>query len=110
LSEAEASLENGAMTKAEQRQRVVADFEQSGLSRREYCAKHRLSVSTLDNWRRRVGATRHKQFVRVELSHARLPGRLSLVLTNGRRIETETGFDERELTRLIRAAESGLSQ
>jgi transposase-like protein len=97
------------MTNAEQRQRVVADFEQSGLSRREYCAQHQLSVNTLDNWRRKVKAA--TKFVRVELSPTRQrQGRLTLVLTNGRRIETEAGFDERDLTRLIHAAESGLSQ
>jgi transposase-like protein len=96
------------MTKAEQRQRVVADFEQSGLSRRDYCSQHQLSVNTLDNWRRKAKAT--TKFVRVEVSRTRQHSRLTLVLTNGRRIETEAGFDEHELTRLIRAAESGLSQ
>lgn len=97
------------MTKAEQRQRAVADFEQSGLSRREYCAQHRLSVNTLDNWRRKVKTA--TKFVRVEVAARALHhSRLTLVLTNGRRIEIEAGFDEDELTRLIRAAESGLSQ
>jgi transposase-like protein len=82
------------MTNAQQRQRVVADFEQSGLSRRDYCAQHRLSVNTLDNWRRKARLT--AKFVRVEVSPARSGG-LTLVLTNGRRIETEAGFDEHEL-------------
>ena len=93
------------MTNAEQRHRVVADFEQSGLSRRQYCARHRLSVSTLDNWRRRVKAA--AKFVRVEVSPAPAHHqRFTLVLTNGRRIETEMGFDEHDLARLIRAAEA----
>lgn len=94
------------MTKAEQRRRVVADFEQSGLSRSDYCARHQLSVNTLDNWRRKV---KMAKFVRVEVTQARY-SRLTLVLTNGRRIETEAGFDEQELRRLIRAAETSLSQ
>ena len=96
------------MTNAEQRQRAVADFERSGLSRQQYCAQHQLSVNTFGNWRRKVKAAK---FVRVEVERTPMPppGRLSLVLTNGRRIETETGFDERELARLIRAAESSLS-
>ena len=97
------------MTNAEQRLWVVADFEQSGLSRRDYCAQHQLSVNTLDNWRRKIKAA--TKFVRVEVSPApQHQGRLTLVLTNGRRIETEAGFDEHELTRLIHAAESGLGQ
>ena len=93
------------MTNAEQRQRVAADFEQSGLSRRQYCAQHRLSVNTLDNWRRGVkGAAK---FVRVEVGpEPARHKRFTLVLTNGRRIETETGFDEHDLARLIRAAEA----
>jgi transposase-like protein len=95
------------MTNAEQRQRAVTDFEQSGLSRRDYCAQHQISVNTLDNWRRKVKAA--AKFVRVEVTPAR-HSRLTLVLTNGRRIETEAGFDERELTRLIHAAENGLSR
>ena len=97
------------MTTAEQRQRVVAHYEQSGLSRRDYCAEHRLSVNTLDNWRRKVRATT-KKFVRVELTPAPSRSRLTLVLTNGRRIETEAGFDEGELTRLIGAAETRRSE
>ena len=94
------------MTNAEQRQWVVADFEQSGLSRHQYCARHQLSVNTLDNWRRKVKAA--AKFVPVEVSPAQAPPhrRFSLVLTNGRRIETETGFDEHDLARLIRAAEA----
>lgn len=97
------------MTTAEQRQRVVADFEKSGLSRRDYCARQRLSVNTLDNWRRKGKAA--TKFVRVDVTQPRQHhGRLTLVLTNGRRIETDAGFDEQELTRLIHAAEGGLSQ
>lgn len=93
------------MTNAEQRQRVVADFEQSGLSRQQYCAQRRLSVNTLDNWRRQVKAT--TKFVRVEVSHTQpRHSRFAVVLTNGRRIETEAGFDERDLARLIRAVEA----
>jgi transposase-like protein len=91
------------MSNAEQRQRIVAGFEQSGLSRQEYCAQHQLSVNTLDNWRRKVKAS--AQFVRVEVTQTRT-SRFTLVLANGRRIETEAGFDEHDLRRLIRAAEA----
>ena len=84
---------------------MAADFEQSGLSRRQYCARHQLSVNTLDNWRRRVKAA--AKFVRVKVSPPQARhNRFTVVLTNGRRIETETGFDEHDLARLIRAAEA----
>jgi transposase-like protein len=95
-------MENGAMSKAEQRERTVADFEQSGLSRHQYCAQHKLSVHTLDSWRRKAKTPR---FVRVQPS-PQTPSQYTVVLTNGRRIETSSGFDEHELARLIHAVES----
>jgi hypothetical protein len=101
------------MTNAEKRQRVVTDFEQSGLSRREYCSRIHLSVNTLDNWRRKVKMRAAPKFARVEiaaLARQSSSSRLTLVLVNGRRIETEAGFDEHEVARLIRAAENSVNQ
>jgi transposase-like protein len=34
---------------------LVAAFEQSGVSRRAFCARHGVSVSTFDWWRKRLG-------------------------------------------------------
>lgn len=99
------------MSNAEQRQRVVTDFEQSGLSRQQYCAQHQISVNTLDNWRRKVKAAKFVR-VRVDVTPTRpvRHSRFAVVLSNGRRIETETGFDEHELVRLIRTVESVAGQ
>ncbi len=91
------------MTKAEQRRQVVEEFERSGLSRGEFCSERNLSVGTLDNWRRKV---RRTTFVRLQLAQAAVQSGLTLILTNGRRIETRGSFDEQELARLIRAAEA----
>jgi hypothetical protein len=35
-------------------QRLVSEFEQSGMRRKEFCAAHGLSMHTLDAWRRRI--------------------------------------------------------
>jgi hypothetical protein len=83
--------------------RVVEDFAASGMTRREYCARHRIAVSTLDSWRRSHKSGPKLVEVRIE---APAPGGFALVLGNGRRIETSWQFAEAELTRLIRVAEA----
>ena len=94
--------------------RLVAEFERSGLERKEFCAAHGLSVPTLDAWRRRVTTSASKeQMVPVEIvaGHAgmrpRRPGVMErqghfrIVLGDGLGIEVEPGFDAAELRRLL---------
>ena len=40
-------------------ERLVSEFEQSGLRRKEFCETRGLNVFTLDAWRKRL--TRHSQ-------------------------------------------------
>ena len=104
----------------EEAARLAAEFETSGLRRREFCARHDLTVSTLDAYRRRFGRrtgakaeskpAAQRRWVAVELS-----GRptvsvgdrsgLALALANGRRIEIGPGFDAGTLRQLVRALE-----
>lgn len=44
----------------------VARFEGSGLTRREYCARHDLAPATLDYWRRRLRLEPAPVFVPVQ--------------------------------------------
>ena len=84
---------------------LVEGFAKSGMTRREYCAKHGIGMSTLDYWRR----ARRKQkptLVRVAMEEAQLQTGFALVLANGRRIESSWSFVEADLQRLIRAAEA----
>jgi hypothetical protein len=98
---------------AEEVEKIVVDFERSGLGRREYCERSGIPLPTLDWYRRRVHSSRHA----VKLARVRVEGSaksaaaiggakdgFALVLGNGYRIETSWGFDEKELTRLIRVA------
>lgn len=93
-------------------ERIVIDFERSGMSRRAYCDREGIPLPTLDWYRRRVRVSRGSANlvpVRVEktasarLTEAAHDG-FALVLSNGRRIETGWNFEENQLARLIRVA------
>jgi hypothetical protein len=83
---------------------LVEGFTRSGLTRREYCAKHKIAVTTLDYWRRAQDSQANLVEVAIE-SQPQLGG-FVLVLGNGRRIESSWKFGEAELARLIRVAEA----
>jgi transposase-like protein len=81
---------------------IVEGYAASGMTRREYCEQHGISISTLDYWRRRQQKRPKLVEVAIETQPA---GGFALILTNGRRIESSWGFAEGDLARLIRAAE-----
>jgi hypothetical protein len=92
---------------------LVAEFEASGLGRREFCARRGVALSTLDLYctrQRRAAASAEPssgaKLVPVELSGVTRSNRepcgsgLTLVLANGK-IEVERDFDETTLKRLL---------
>src|SRR3954463_11803530 len=93
-------------------ERLVAEYEASGLGRKAFCEKHGLSLSTLSRHRKRQrlgnSPAGDDRFVAVELRDApRLPKagpgtELAVVLSSGRRIEIRGGFDAKVLQQLIR--------
>lgn len=105
MREREAS-ENGEMRSKEEIRRIVEGFAKSGMTRREYCARRGVAMTTLDYWRRA-----HRQQkptlvpVAIQEAHEPLAG-FALVLTNGRRIESSWRFAEADLEKLIRVAEA----
>ena len=97
-------------------ERLVSEFEQSGLRRKEFCETHGLNVFTLDAWRKRIAQSKvQEKIVPVEIvEDGALPGAMRaaslgqsvqfrIVLSRGLRIEVEPGFDAAELWRLIAA-------
>ena len=90
------------MLSKEEKQRIVDGFFHSGMSRREYCQKHNIPVTTFDYWRR-IRKSK-PNLVEVALETQPVAG-FALVLANGRRIESSWRFAEADLLRLIRAAE-----
>jgi hypothetical protein len=81
---------------------IVDGFAKSGMTRREYCEKHRIAMTTLDYWRRAQKSKPKLVEVAIEAQPA---GGFALVLGNGRRIESSWKFAEADLTRLLRVAE-----
>ena len=96
---------------AEETARLVAECERSGLTRREYCQRHGIRLTTFDYYRRRARAQPRKaaRLVPVRIvspeATAAAAGGFTLVLVNGRRIEGNWGFAEEALARLLRVAE-----
>jgi transposase-like protein len=99
-------------------ERLVSEFQQSGLDRKEFCAAHGLSVHTLDAWRRRIAGFR-QEIVPVKIVADRAApksamraasleqgGQFRVALADGLRIKVKPGFDAAELRRLIAALDS----
>ena len=93
--------------------RLAAEFEQSGMTRKAFCARLGLSVATLDNYRKRHRSSTplaDSRILPVEWmpstaqasnSMAVDRGGLWVELANGRRIEVASGFDATTLERLL---------
>ena len=99
---------------AEEVERMLKGYEESGLSRRQYCGREGIAVTTLDYYRQRLtrkaAAARKRSGsklveVKVEAAAAETRSVFALVLANGRRIESGWNFGDDELARLIRIAE-----
>ena len=62
----EQSAENGGMRSKEEIRGIVERFAKSGMTRREYCARHGIGMSTLDYWRRAQRNRKPKQNRRLK--------------------------------------------
>ena len=93
------------MRSKEEIQDIAEGFAKSGMTRREYCAKHDVTMAALDYWRR-VGRKRKPALVPVAIEQARPLTSFALVLSNGRRIESSWDFIASDLEKLIGVAES----
>lgn len=111
----------------EEADRLVMEYEQSGLTRRVFSRQHGISLATLDNYRRQracgtgqtpdadpaTASTSAVTFVPVELvERSRLHGQtegnvasIYLEMARGRRIAVTAGFDAATLARLIAVLE-----
>jgi len=92
--------------------RLVAAYEASGLSQREFCSQEGLALATLSRYRRRRQETRPENggsgWVAVEVAGREQrkaePG-LTVLLAGGRRLEVGNGFEAKTLQQLVRALE-----
>ena len=98
----------GKLTERSQQMRqmrqMLEEYKTSGLSRREFCQKRSIPLTTFDYWRTQLRAK--PRLVKVEVARPDQAAQsLTLRLANGRSIENLWRFDEEELARLIRIAE-----
>jgi hypothetical protein len=99
-------------------ERLVAEYEGSGLRRTDFCRQRGLSLSTLARYRRRQEQTAGevtggKQWLAVEVSGGaarmgdEIASGVAMVVPGGRRIEVDRGFDVETLKRLLAVVERG---
>jgi transposase-like protein len=94
----------------EEAERLVQEFEQSGMTRKAFSQAQGIAANTLDYYRRQY-RKRHEpkaaKLLPVELVEAgsKRDTGLRVELANGRRITVEQGFDVSLLKRLIVALE-----
>jgi hypothetical protein len=93
---------------AEEVRRLLESFQRSGLTRRQFCEREGIPRSTLDCYRHRAKAKPATRLARVAVAAPPKPPceHFTLVLANGRRIESGWNFDQSDLARLIRTAEA----
>jgi hypothetical protein len=89
---------------ADDMRRAIEEFQKSGLTRREFCEREHIALTTLDYWRR--AQSRPARLVKVKVAAREAASSFSLSRANGRRIESGWRYAEADLTRLIRIAES----
>ena len=88
--------------------RRCEEFRKSGLTRRTFCARRRLKISTLDYWFAKIRAVESDQGL-VELKPQAISivkSCLEVVVGEKYRIEIRHGFDRQLLGELIKALES----
>lgn len=94
-------------------ERLVAEYQRSGQTRKVFCAEHGLSPATLDNYRKLRGSSAEpgeSRILPVELVSSMTTTThtteetdcaLWVELSNGRRIQVGRGFDGPTLERLV---------
>jgi hypothetical protein len=93
---------------AEEIQRMLEEFRQSGETRTAFCRRLGIPVTTLDYYRQRQTIPARPRLARVKLTapSSDPTAAFALVLRNGRRIETNWNFRDADLARVIRIADS----
>lgn len=86
--------------------RIVEEYEVSGMTRREFCRRTNIPVTTLDYWRQRRAKGPKPRLLEVTVMKPEVPLACTVVLVNGRRIEVPENFHESVLSSLIRVVES----
>ena len=102
-------MEQKGKRSAEEIEQLLEGYKKSGLTRRQYCEQQGIRLTTLDYYQRVHGKQAAPRLVKVTVKAPPVEpsiGGFTLVLCNGRRIESDWHFGEAELLRLIRITEA----
>jgi len=86
----------------------LQEYRQSGLSRREFCERNRIQITTLDYWFRRLRKLEaSKGLVELKVLPPQAPmGALEVMVAGKYRIAVYGGFDPQLLGEVVKALES----
>ena len=85
--------------------KILEAYERSGLTRSQFCQQIGIPTTTFDYYRRRQTKQRRSTLLPVKvLSEVNSAG-FTIVLRNGRRIESRWEFPESALSRLVQTLE-----
>jgi hypothetical protein len=96
--------------KERQWRRRINDWRASGLSVRDFCARHGLATASFYNWRRALErrVAEGPAFVPVQVVADAVPAQasaLEVVLVDGRTVRVAPGFDAATLRQLLAVLE-----
>jgi transposase-like protein len=86
---------------------LVEQWEGSGTTMREFCARHGVQHSTFAWWRHELSRRKRKNTGTIELVEIAVPGSgaservIEVVLSNGIRLRVPAGFERRALEELL---------
>jgi len=87
---------------AEDRGRLIKEFQASGQNRREFCEQHGVNLTTFHGWfKKQRRATRSKKFVEVNVS-AQRGAPIEVQLANGTSVGIRPHGTQEDLIALIR--------
>jgi len=98
-----------------ERRRLIEEHRTSGLTRREFCERRRIPLTTLDSWRRaerKLKNPPNPQLLAIKVEDDSAGGNtqpsagFTLSVAHGRRIESSWSFADADLIRIIRVVES----
>jgi hypothetical protein len=89
--------------RARQMATLMAQWERSGETMKEFAARHGIKLSTFSSWRQELGKRVTKPAVRTEFIEIGGNGavQFELSLPNGMRLRVPNGFDAAALERLL---------
>ena len=91
--------------------RVAAEYESSGLSRKAFCERNGVGLNTLASGvtryrKRKTASSQVPEWIAVEMAGRDASGsEITVLLTTGRRVEVKRGFDAGTLRQLLAVLE-----